>query len=600
MLLLLTTVTFDGFLATPLWLQIADILQALLPALGGTPWVAIKTVGLVAFAVLCLGVYYVCSWVMAVVTGRRLSGGTLARAFILTLIPIALAYHMAHYFSFLLIQGQLLIPLLSDPFGVGWNVLGSAGYRPNIGIVGARFAWFTVVIAIVVGHIMAVYLAHAVALHTWREYAPALRSQYPMLVLMVGYTMVSLWILSQPIVERDVDTSVVAASSPTGGVAVPPDALLPEAGSGILREVGEGHTAAARITYQVLTSAFHDGTRMTIADLLYPYIVAYRWSVRPLSEEGPYDPNIAQATALIRERLVGLKVVRTDRSELGLGELKLVREIPVIDVYVDHAAADASQVAALAPPWSSVPWHLLVLMEEVVQRGWAAYSSTEAQRRGVPWLDLVRDQTMKEQLVQLTEAFTRHGHVPAPLQPFVTVGEAQQRWTALHRFFQSQGHFLVSNGPYRLVQWSADGVTLQAFRDVSYPLGVGSYDRTTIPRRAYISQVAPRAQGLEIHVEIDRVNKFQRTYEIVREPLQRAATSGREEALPLCRYIVVQADGAVAHTGMARYTGDSMFVVELQGKLKPGLYTILVALYVYENYVNPEIKMLPYQVDARP
>jgi hypothetical protein len=535
---------------------------------------------------------------MAIVSGRRLSGGALARAFVLTLIPIALAYHMAHYFSFFLIQGQLLIPLLSDPFGVGWNVLGSAGYRPDIGIVGARFAWFTAVIAIVVGHIMAVYLAHVMALRTWREHAPALRSQYPMLVLMVGYTMVSLWILSQPMVEQSVQTAVMVESAPAGGVTVPPDALLPEADSGVLRAVGVGHTAAAKITYQVLTSAFHDGTRMTTADVLYPYIVAYRWSVRPTSEESLYDPDIARATALIRERLVGLQVVRTDRSELGLGELKLVREIPVIDVYVNHTAADASQVAALAPPWSSVPWHLLVLMEEAVRRGWAAFSSTEAQRRGVPWLDLVRDQTMQAKLVQLTEAFRQHGYIPAPLQPFVTVAEARQRWTALHRFFQSQGHFLVSNGPYRLVAWSADGVVLQAFRDVSYPLGVGSYDHTTIPRRAYISQVTPRGRGLELHVEVERVNKFQRTYEIMRAPLQRRATSGREEELPLCRYIVVQADGVVAHTGTAHYTGDSVLVVELPGKLKPGLYTIMVALYVHENSVNPEIKLIPYQVEG--
>jgi len=55
--------------------------------------------------------------------------------------------------------------------------------------------------AIVTGHMIAVYLAHVIALRTLREHQPALRSQYPMLALMVGYTMVSLWILAQPIVE---------------------------------------------------------------------------------------------------------------------------------------------------------------------------------------------------------------------------------------------------------------------------------------------------------------------------------------------------------------------------------------------------------------
>ena len=80
-------------------------------------------------------------------------------------------------------------------------MLGTAGYQVNIAIVDARFAWFTAVAAIVAGHIIAVYLAHVIAIRTLRDRRMALRSQYPMLVLMVGYTMVSLWILAQPIVE---------------------------------------------------------------------------------------------------------------------------------------------------------------------------------------------------------------------------------------------------------------------------------------------------------------------------------------------------------------------------------------------------------------
>jgi len=117
-------------------------------------------------------------------------------------VPIAIAYHLAHYFTYLLIQGQLIVRLASDPFGFGWNLLGTARYRPDIGVVGARFAWYTAVIAIVAGHIIAVYVAHAIALREFRDRAAALRSQYPMLVLMVGYTMVSLWIIAQPIVEN--------------------------------------------------------------------------------------------------------------------------------------------------------------------------------------------------------------------------------------------------------------------------------------------------------------------------------------------------------------------------------------------------------------
>ena len=146
-------------------------------------------------------VYFLFARWMARAAGDQLSTGTVARLFVLSLVPIAIAYHLAHYFTYLLIQGQLMIRLGSDPLGLGWNIFGTARYRPDIGIVGARFAWYTAVIAIVAGHVIAVYVAHAVALREFRDRRAALRSQLPMLVLMVGYTMVSLWILAQPIVE---------------------------------------------------------------------------------------------------------------------------------------------------------------------------------------------------------------------------------------------------------------------------------------------------------------------------------------------------------------------------------------------------------------
>ena len=194
--LLLSTVTFDGFTATPLWADIQSSLYATFPSL-----TTVGSLGLITFPVVFIGVYLGFSAMMAAASGNRLPIGDMARAFVYSLIPIALAYHLAHFLSFLLIQGQLIIPLASDPLGYGWDLFGTAGYRVNIAIVNARFAWFTAVGAIVVGHITAVYLAHTIALRTLRARGPALRSQYPMLTLMVGYTMVSLWILAQPIVE---------------------------------------------------------------------------------------------------------------------------------------------------------------------------------------------------------------------------------------------------------------------------------------------------------------------------------------------------------------------------------------------------------------
>jgi hypothetical protein len=194
-LVLLATVTFDGFLATPLWMDIQDTLQRLLSA----PLVMIKTIGFVLFPMLFLAIYLLIGALMALGSGGRYSSLTIARFFAFTLVPIAIAYHMAHYLSFLLIEGQRIIPLASDPFGVGWDLLETVDYQINIAIVGARFSWYTAVVTIVVGHIIAVYLAHLVALRLLGDRALARRSQYPMLVLMIGYTMASLWMLAQPI-----------------------------------------------------------------------------------------------------------------------------------------------------------------------------------------------------------------------------------------------------------------------------------------------------------------------------------------------------------------------------------------------------------------
>ncbi|MEX2616107.1 MAG: hypothetical protein WD767_08435 [Alphaproteobacteria bacterium] len=204
-LLILSTVTFDGFLETPAW---AGLLQDLLagPAaqamteFGLNPLKTIKTLAMLAFLLGFIGVYLLCCHVMALAEAGA-SASRLAGSFVLPLVPIAIAYHLAHYLSYLLISGQAIIPLASDPFGFGWDLFGSADYRTDIGIIGARAVWYLSVASIVMGHLLAVYLSHRMALRVFSTARAARRSQAAMLALMVAYTMVSLWILSQPVVS---------------------------------------------------------------------------------------------------------------------------------------------------------------------------------------------------------------------------------------------------------------------------------------------------------------------------------------------------------------------------------------------------------------
>lgn len=208
-LMLLATVSFDGFKETEAWARmldaVADSTRLRTPLLtmqdqGVDLLALIESVGLLASLALFASAYLAVVSLVDRASGRPVGLRRCAGSFVLTLVPIAVAYHFAHYLSYLLIAGQLAIPLVSDPFARDWDLFGTAGYSIDIAIVDARFVWYAAVTSIVAGHVLAVFLAHAMALRLYRAPGPALRSQLPMLALMVVYTMSSLWILSQPIV----------------------------------------------------------------------------------------------------------------------------------------------------------------------------------------------------------------------------------------------------------------------------------------------------------------------------------------------------------------------------------------------------------------
>ncbi len=202
-LAMLAAVFFDGFMETPLW---AGILEYYAPPAqimasdGDAARMWLQTAGMMGAPLLFVCVYLVFCRLVAWCSDERVSVTRVAGLFVLTLIPIAIAYHLAHYLSFLAMAGQYLIPLVSDPFGFGWDLFGTKNHFVRIGLVDARAVWYISIGAIVIGHVIAVYLAHCVALRAYSDRRIALRSQWPMVALMVCYTMTSLWIIAQPIV----------------------------------------------------------------------------------------------------------------------------------------------------------------------------------------------------------------------------------------------------------------------------------------------------------------------------------------------------------------------------------------------------------------
>ena len=193
------TVTFDGLSQGQLWSDLAVQLSDGLDALGlglDANLKAVATLGLL----LCVA-WISCFYAVGISGANSVGGGfgaeRLRRAFIHTLVPIAMAYVAAHYLSFLLFEGQSILYLASDPLGQGWDLFGTASSAIDYGLLSQNGTWYIQVAVVVLGHVAGLVLAHDRALALYGDSRLAVRSQYWMLAVMVGFTGLALWLLAQ-------------------------------------------------------------------------------------------------------------------------------------------------------------------------------------------------------------------------------------------------------------------------------------------------------------------------------------------------------------------------------------------------------------------
>jgi len=190
--------TFDGLTMGKAWTDAAPWMQDRFAALGLDPDAALQaafTVGLLASIAAVWALYRVGIAGVRGVDGRR-SAGELADRFVHSLVPIALAYVVAHYFGLLSYQGQAMAFLLSDPLGDGSDLLGTASTAIDYNWISATGIWYVQVVALVVGHVAGLILAHDRAIALYADPRQAVRSQYWMLAVMVGFTCLALWLVS--------------------------------------------------------------------------------------------------------------------------------------------------------------------------------------------------------------------------------------------------------------------------------------------------------------------------------------------------------------------------------------------------------------------
>jgi hypothetical protein len=163
---------------------------------------------------LYLAVYTLFVWLMKIVTGSTRTVRDLALQFAFTLVPIAFVYNITHYYTLLLAEAPMIVTMISDPFGVGWDLFGTARLHRPLVIPLADQVWHTQVGLILFGHIVSVYLAHLQALKLFPKGRQGVLSQLPMLALMMLLTTVGLRILSLPIAAGQVQDPLPTNSSP--------------------------------------------------------------------------------------------------------------------------------------------------------------------------------------------------------------------------------------------------------------------------------------------------------------------------------------------------------------------------------------------------
>lgn len=376
------------------------------------------------------------------------------------------------------------------------------------------------------------------------------------------------------------------------GIKVPQDALVIDLSSGRFIEAGEGKQSRAKIVYRVLFSNFHHDEYMSIADILYSYYFLMEWISKTSDSDKKYDPELASIIGDRIKNLVGLKILKVEKKDIVIpGSFNGTRLTPWIEVYLNYSSYEIDSLVSYIPPWTTVPWELLVLMEEVAIEGKVAFSRTKASTDNIPLLDLVKGKSVIV-LEKKLEELRMKNYIPKPLRGIVSEEEARKRWDALKKWYDEYGHFLVTNGPYMLTKSTNDMDILTVIRLPTYPLGVGSYDHLSIPRHSLIKKVYVNNNevsqrelillennvnvNISLVVEVEEVRRFARNFTKIWRPSHMAEVM----------YYITGEHGNLIELGYALKSDEKgIYVIELKN-MPSGVYNLNIVSTTRTKYFS--------------
>lgn len=202
-LLLLGCGSFDGLNETFWWLSLIGINPLEYP--GRSAVVLPTTLGIIATNLILIAAFGLCVWLGLRLAGRQATNPDFIKTFTrlsVSVLPIAFAYHLAHFMTAFLVNIQYVVAATSDPLARGDDWLGIGQFYVTSGFLNdyhsVEIIWLSQATVVVIGHVLSIMLAHAIAVDLFKNHRRAVLSQLPLATFMVVYTFLGLWLLAAP------------------------------------------------------------------------------------------------------------------------------------------------------------------------------------------------------------------------------------------------------------------------------------------------------------------------------------------------------------------------------------------------------------------
>ena len=302
---------------------------------------------------------------------------------------------------------------------------------------------------------------------------------------------------------------------------------------------------------------------MDISDMMYSDYFAYEWGTDTGPGDRTVDPEFTPAAAEALKLSKGTRYVSPDR----------------IESYIDIWHYDEKEIADSAVFFVSEPWEIAAAAERIVMEGRLAYSRSEAQTKGVGWYDPIVSEHAEMIKAELQE-MKNEQFIPSALKDLITVQDAIRRYDASISWIENHGHAVISNGAFYLDNFNVAGgtITINAFRDASYPFEAGQWSNYETPRLADIIGVeVPRI------VTMGQATPIKVNVQVAGEPSNNVTVN----------YFVSNKDGTVVVRGEAQQQGSpGQFNIdltsEMTAKLSQGPNTIKI-FAVSNEALRPDI-----------